>query len=52
VDLNESIGKDKKSLIHLLIRKEDVENLELILSLPKEDYKTKMRPDLNIVDEQ
>jgi ankyrin repeat protein len=52
LDLNELIGKDKKSLIHLLIRKEDIKNLELILSLPKEDYKTKTRPDLNIVDEQ
>jgi ankyrin repeat protein len=51
LDLNELIGKDKKSLIHLLIGEEDIENLELILSLPKDDYKTKAKPDLNIVDE-
>lgn len=52
VDINELIGKEKKSLLNLLIVEEDIDNLELILSLPKEDYKTKVKADLNIVDEQ
>jgi hypothetical protein len=35
-----------------LIHEEDIENLELVLSLPKEGYKTTGKSDLNIVDEQ
>ena len=51
IDLNEPISKDKKTLIHLLILEEDLENLELILSLPKDGFKTKCKPDMNIVDD-
>jgi hypothetical protein len=49
VDLNEKVKG--KGLLQLIIGEEDIENLELVLSLPKEGYKTSTKADLNLIDE-
>lgn len=52
VNVNELTDNGGRGLIHLLISEESVEELELVLSLPKEGYKTKVRPDLNLIDQK
>ena len=47
VNLSEPIDKDGSCLLHMLIAEEDTENLDLVLGLPKEGYKTSKRPDVN-----
>lgn len=52
LDLDEPVEKDGRCLLHLLIAEEDTDNLELVLGLPREGYKTRCRPDVNKEDER
>jgi hypothetical protein len=40
VDINEPTEREGRCLLHLVIGDEDVEALQLILSLPKKGFKT------------
>ncbi len=50
VDLNEPTDTNNRQLLHLLIQDEATDLLELVLSLPKEGYQTKVKADRNIID--
>lgn len=50
MDVNELTDSGGRGLLHLLIGDEDFSGLELVLSLPKEGYKTITKADLNLVD--
>ena len=52
MDLSEPIEKDGSCLLQMLIAEEDMENLELVLGLPREGYKTSKRPDVNQIDQK
>lgn len=50
VDVNELTDSGSRGLLHLLIGDDDISGLELVLSLPREGYKTVTKPDIELVD--
>lgn len=50
VDLNEPTGE--RRLLHMAIGDEDLESVDLILSMPREGYKTKSKVNLNLLDDK
>ena len=50
VDVNQPTDKLGRCLLHLLIADENNDDLALVLSIPREGFKTSIKPNLNLID--